>query len=195
MNAAFTTGPEVSIAIARGGGPAGWLATALRLDARLAELASRPGDPALTRLRLLWWEEAVGALADGPLPVDPILLALRPLLQRRPDRADLIARCVASWDEWEGTAPDGEPVARARAGMLCDGLAHPHAVTAMTGWADAQMGSPREAEAWLREGLSRRWPRALIGQRLLARAALHRLESRSERALALRLVGWSVTGW
>lgn len=192
MNAPFTTGPERSIAIARGGGPAGWLATALTLDARLAELAGRPGDPALTRLRLLWWEEAVGALADGPLPVDPILLALRPLLQERPNRADLIARCVASWDEWE--ISDGEPVARARAGLLCDGLSQSHAITGLAGWAAAQMGEPGKAEAWLREGLSRRWPRVLIGQRLLARAALHRLEGRSERALALRLVGWSVSG-
>ncbi len=193
MNAAFTIGPELPIAIAWGGGPAGWLAVALRLDARLAELASRPGDPALTSLRLLWWEEAVGALADGPPPVDPILLAVRPLVRERPDRGERIVQCVAAWDEWEGS--DGEPVARARARLLCDGGANPHAVTGMTGWAAARMGALDDAQGWLREGLSRRWPGALIGQRLLARAALHRLEGRSERALALRLVGWSVSGW
>ena len=179
--------------MARSGGPNGWLAVALRLDGQLAEVAGRPGDAALTSLRLLWWEEAAGALVDGPPPVDPILLALQPLVRERPGRADLIARCVAAWDEWEG--PGVETLARARARLLCDEDPCTDAVTGVAGWVAAQMGALTDAERWLRTGLSRRWRRRLIGQRLLARAALHRLEGRSERTLALRLVGWSLRGF
>ena len=194
MNAPFTIAPELAIAVARSGGAGGWLATALALDARLAEVAQRPGDPALTSLRLLWWEEAVETLAEGPPPIDPILLAMRPLIQARSHRKAAIADCVHRWDDWEGAGSDPEALARARGCLLCDGPSVPDAVTAMTGWAAVRLGAPGQATTWLREGLSSRWPSSLIGQRLLARAALHRLEGRSERLLALRLIGWSVSG-
>lgn len=191
VNAAFTIGIERPIAVARGGGADAWLAVALRLDERLAEVAGRPGEAALTSLRLFWWEEAVAALADGPRPVDPMLLALAPLVRDRPGRIGLVARCVTAWDERDGA--EVEPVAFARARLLCDQGATVPAVTGMAGWAAARMGAADQAQAWLSQGLAAPWP-GLVGQRLLARAALHRLRGRGERVLALRLVGWSLSG-
>lgn len=193
------TSPDRALAVAYAGRGREWLKTVLALDDRLAELARRPGDPGLTRVRLMWWEEAVAGLGAGPPPVDPILLALQPLVAERAERSGLIAALVRAWDEVAGQAspdPAGvEALAKARGLLLADGSETGALVKALSGRALAETGGKPEASVrWLREGLATRWPRALRGQRLLARAALHRLEGKSERALALRLVGWGLSG-
>ena len=181
------------MAYARTGGP--WLAAAMALDRRLEEVAERPGDATLTRLRLAWWSEAVATLGTGPEPVDPDLLRLAPLLDGRPDRVALVEALFAAWDAQvgEGAPWDRRPLARARAALLLDGSNDSGAVTALKGRAMAGFDA-KAARTTLLKGLSGRWPRALRGHRLLARAALHRLEGGSERALAVKLVGWALSG-
>ncbi len=200
VNAAFTTsGPEVALAPAYAGRDRAWLGAALALDARLAGLALRPGDAALARLRILWWEEAVGALAAGSDGVDPLLVRLRPGLVADPTRTGRVTALTVAWDRRIGTDPasaDMETLAAARAALLLDGREHAEAARALAG--RALLGDPAadtgRAETWLAEGLRRRWPRALRAHRLLARAALMRLEGRSERWIAARLIGLALTG-
>lgn len=193
------TSPERALALAYAGTGRKWLEAALALDERLAELARRPGEPALASVRLLWWEEAVLALGSGPPPVDPILLALQPLVAQRPDRVEMVVAVVRALDEVAGQAsPSGrewEAVASARGRLLADEGGDGPGATALAGRAWAETGGDGEvARQWLEEGLSERWGRALRGQRLLARAALYRLRGGSERMLAARLIGWAVSG-
>lgn len=203
MNDAFTTAggadaPEEALAVAyaRAGGEGGdWLAAALALDRRLQEVAGRPGDATLGRLRLAWWSEAVATLGSGPEPVDPDLLRLAPLLAGRADRVARVEELIACWDERLGETFGEAPtaLARARAGLLLDGSTEDAPRRSLTGRALALLGAPGALEA-LREGLAVAWPPALRGHRLLARAALHRLTGGSERALALKLLAWGLTG-
>lgn len=192
------TRPERALALAYAGTGRAWLQAALALDERLAKLARRPGEPALASVRLLWWEEAVLALGSGPSPVDPILLALQPLVAQRPDRVELVVAVVRALDEVAQASPGGrewEAVASARGRLLADEGGDGPAATALAGRALAEAGGDGEvARQWLEEGLSERWGRALRGQRLLARAALYRLRGGSERMLAARLIGWAVSG-
>ena len=191
-------GPERHLALAHAGPARPWLAAALELDDRLAELARRPGEATLGRLRLAWWEEAVRGLSDGPRPADPLLAALRPPVLDRPERADRIAALIEGWDGTIGTSEETQErdarLARAVADLLLDGAGHPPAATALRGWAAWRHGlvGTTQARAWLTEGLASSWPVALTGQRLLARAALHRLDGGGERMLALKLLGWAV---
>ena len=187
--------PEEALAVAHAGGPGGWLAAALPLDRRLESVARRPGDATLTRLRLAWWTEAVATLGQGSAPVDPVLVRLAPLLKDRPDRLARVDSLIARWDERVGE-PSGvaaSPLAGARAALLLDGADHLPAQQALEGRA-LIASRPDTARVALNAGLEARWPRALRAHRLLARAALHRLEGGSERALALRLLGWALTG-
>ena len=201
MNAPFTidagpvAGPEEALAIARAGGPEGWLAAALSLDSRLAEVAGRPGDATLTRLRLAWWRDAVERVGESAA-VDPVLIRLAPHLIAGASRRDRIGAVLSDWDDRAGETPTAaldRALSGARARLLLDGVECEPAKSALTGRALAQIGAP-DAAALLEEGLASRWPARLRGHRLLARAALHRLSGRSERALSLRLIGWSLTG-
>ena len=193
-------GPERHLALAHAGAARPWLAAALDLDERLAELARRPSEATLARLRLAWWDEAVRGLPDGPPPADPLLAALRPLVLDRPERVERIAALIDGWDESIGmsvpSGGQGGRLAKCVADLLLDGAGHRAALTALTGWAIWRHGPAGEpdARALLSEGLASSWPAALSGQRLLARAALHRLNGGGERLLALKLVGWAVTG-
>lgn len=201
MNTPFTTtaaaplAPEEVLAIARAGGPDGWLAAALTLDDRLAEVARRPGDATLTRLRLAWWRDAVERVTESAA-VDPVLIRLAPHLRADAVQRGRIEAVLSGWDDRAGETPTAAldlALSGARARLLLDGAACELAERALTGRALAQIGAP-DAASLLEEGLASRWPTRLRGHRLLARAALHRLSGRSERALSLRLIGWSLTG-
>lgn len=201
MNDAFTTAggadapPEEALAIAYAPKVGDWLRAALALDRRLQDVASRPGDAMLGRLRVAWWSEAVATLGSGPEPVDPDLLRLAPLLAGRPDRVARVERLIAGWDERVGDASGGAPIAlaQARADLLLDGPTEDAPRRALTGRALALLGAEGATQG-LAEGLAVAWPTALRGHRLLAHAALHRLQGGSERALALKLFAWGLTG-
>ncbi len=205
VNAPLTTaasaapGPELALAPAYAGGERDWLVAALALDARLAEVALRPGDPALARLRVMWWEESVAALVAGTDGVDPLLTALAPGIRRRPERADRVAATTAAWDERVGPDPNEaatEALATARARLLLDGAEHADAERALAGralWSDPA-GDRARARDWLDRGLRRRWPRALRAQRLLAHAARMRARGTGERRIAAALLALAVTG-
>lgn len=43
------------------------------LDARMGDLLARGGDPQLSRIKLVWWREALEALDERPAPAEPTL--------------------------------------------------------------------------------------------------------------------------
>ena len=102
----------------------------LALDARLALLARRSGEPMLSQIRFAWWRETLAA-EPGSWPLgEPLLAALRSWEGHRPALVEL----VEAWDEMTAPAPLAQQtlirLAQARSecfAALCMVIGIPHA--------------------------------------------------------------------
>lgn len=169
-----------------------------RLDARLAELAHAGREPALRLIRLRWWADRLGALADGP-PAEPLLQEAHEQLLDRMTPADLAGLAEAWFDYAESEGSNDAPGKSLFS--LTSRLLLP---TAPTGSPDAAalwfhvsglLGPPNGAD-WA--GAARRalpvniagWPRPLAALAGLSRAIALRHGVRSpgrEQLLLLRI--------
>jgi 15-cis-phytoene synthase len=81
----------------------------IALDAQLGQIVRTAKEPMLARIRLAWWREQLEGLNEAPLPADPILQAVRVLLQRHDVNGGALAPMVNGWE----TLLEGPPFAEA----------------------------------------------------------------------------------
>jgi phytoene synthase len=97
------------------------LAALFALDERLGGIVARTGEPTIGLMRLIWWRDALAALAIAPPPSEPLLIAAAEIVGRGIPANDLAAM-VEGWEALiDDPALDEETVAlhaRVRGGGL-----------------------------------------------------------------------------
>lgn len=83
-------------------------AALLALDVQLGHIVRTAKEPMLARIRLAWWRDQLDGLEFAPSPADPILRAIRALLQRHDVKGDILAAMVNGWETLLDDPPFGE---------------------------------------------------------------------------------------
>jgi phytoene synthase len=120
-----------------------------RLDSAIGAVLAGGRDPMLSRIKLVWWRDALEALDDKPAPAEPVLKALgREVLPCRVPGADMAAM-EEGWAVLLSpeplTADELETYATHRGGRLFSlsarllGADHPSIETAGRAWALADL--------------------------------------------------------
>jgi 15-cis-phytoene synthase len=73
-------------------------AALLALDAQIGKIVRTAKEPMLARIRLAWWREQLEGLEAAPPPADPILQAVRVLLQRHDVNGGALVPMVNGWE-------------------------------------------------------------------------------------------------
>ncbi|MBV9840700.1 MAG: hypothetical protein JOY99_04040 [Sphingomonadaceae bacterium] len=127
-----------------------------RLDEAMARIVAQAREAALAQLRLVWWRDALAALAgDGAPPIDPLLEAVRDTVLPAVPGARL-ATITEGWAELLD-APDADALtrfARDRGGTLFEAAA---TLLGMPAWPDIF----RAGEVWALVDIADRFPAAL----------------------------------
>lgn len=71
-----------------------------RLDARMRGIFAGSGDPAITEIKLAWWQERLAL--RGAVPAEPLLQALAILANDHPSAAASLQRLAEAWRELPG---------------------------------------------------------------------------------------------
>jgi 15-cis-phytoene synthase len=83
-------------------------AALLALDAQIGKIVRTAKEPMLARIRLAWWREQLEGLEAAPPPADPILQAIRALLQRHDVNGGVLVPMVNGWETLLEELPLGE---------------------------------------------------------------------------------------
>jgi 15-cis-phytoene synthase len=101
--------PDVTIVLAYARADLrGDFAALLALDAQIGKIVRTAKEPMLARIRLAWWREQLEGLETAPPPADPILQAVRALLQRHDVNGGALVPMVNGWE----TLLDGPPLGK-----------------------------------------------------------------------------------
>jgi 15-cis-phytoene synthase len=73
-------------------------AALLALDAQIGKIVRTAKEPMLARIRLAWWREQLEGFEAAPPPADPILQAVRVLLQRHDVNGGALVPMVNGWE-------------------------------------------------------------------------------------------------
>jgi 15-cis-phytoene synthase len=209
---------EYRIALAYARRPSrGDLSTLFALDERLSGFVARTGEPTIGLMRLVWWRDALAALADRPPPGEPLLIAAAGTGLPPAELAAMVEGWAVLLDDPEASGETMAAHARERGGRLFDlagkaiGEADPRLAAAGEGWALVDRArhadTPAKAAAWLaaaREPLATtvgRWPRPLRPLGMLAALAredvargAERLRPPGSRGRLLRILAHQLTG-
>lgn len=82
-----------------------------RIDSAMGDVVARAGDPALGRIKLAWWREALERLDQAPPPAEPRLKAIAADVLPLGIAGQDIARIEPGWATLLDPTPDSELVA------------------------------------------------------------------------------------
>jgi 15-cis-phytoene synthase len=106
------------------------------LDAQMAETAMALREPVFGQLRLAWWRDEIGRLAENSAaPHDPLLVDLA----QHPNLHATALSIVNGWEAWLVTPDDHHAFARQRGGALFGAFGGAEWEEVGTGWSLAEV--------------------------------------------------------